>query len=414
MKLGEIANPEAAAFGKPLDGVRVLAAEQMQSLPFATQLLGRLGADVVKVEHPMHGESGRASTPFMIDPNGRQVGCTYLRNNLSKRSVGIDIKTDEGRALFLRLCAKFDVVAENFRGGAMDEMGLGYEAVSAAHPAVVYLSVSGFGNRGASPYAAWPAYAAVAEAMAGLYEYRRDDDEPPVASPVGALGDIGTAMFAVVGVLAALRHRDRTGEGQHIDVSMLDSMVSFGDIIPNFWSMGMRDQGAPALILHGFRARDGWFVMQVGREHQFARLAELVGCAGWLDDPRLKERSGWVEHLDGVIRPAVERWAATRTKVEACHDLAAAGIAAGPSNSASDVVADPHLLARNMLVEMPRTDGVEEPVLVPGNPVKLSKMAEGPETRVPWVGEHTEEILRGELGLDEAAIAALRSAGAIS
>ena len=415
MKLGEIANAEALPFGKPLDGVRVLAAEQMQSLPFATQLLGRLGAEVVKVEHPVHGESGRASTPFMVDPDGRRVGCTYLRNNLSKRSVGLDLKSEEGRKLFLDLATRFDVVAENFRGGAMDELGLGYDAVSARHPAVIYLSVSGFGNRTPSPYASWPAYAAVAEAMAGLYEYRRLGDDPPTPSPVGALGDIGSAMFAVVGVLAALRHRDRTGEGQHVDIAMLDSMVAFGDIVPNFWSMGMKEQGKPpALILHGFKAADGWFVIQVGREHQFARLAEIVGCPEWLDDPRLQERSGWVEHLDDLIRPAVERWASSRSKLEVCRQMAAAGIAAGPSNAAADVVADPHVAARDMLVEVPRTDDVDEPVLVPGNPVKLSKMAEGPETRVPWVGEHTAEVLRDELGMDDDRLAALRAEGTIS
>jgi formyl-CoA transferase len=351
----------------------------------------------------------------MLDPEGRRVGCTYLRNNLSKRSVGLDLKSEEGRALFLRLAARFDVVAENFRGGALREMGLGYDAVQAVNAAVVYVSVSGFGNTTPSPYAAWPAYAAVAEAMAGLYEYRRTGDDPPVPSPVGALGDIGSAMFAVVGVLAALRHRERTGEGQHVDVAMLDSMVAFGDIVPNFWSMGLKEQGKPpALILHGFRAADGFFVMQVGREHQFARLAELIGCPEWLDDPRLKDRTGWVEHLDDVVRPAVERWAASRSKLEVCHTLAAAGIAAGPSNAAADVVADPHLAGRDMLVEVPRTDGVDEPVLVPGNPVKLSKMAEGPETRVPWVGEHTEEVLRAELGLGDDELARLRAGGTIS
>lgn len=416
MKLGDVANEGAAPYGKPLDGVRVLAAEQMQSLPFATQLLARLGAEVVKVEHPVQGESGRASTPFMTDPDGRRVGATYLRNNLNKRSVGLDLKAAEGRALFLRLATKFDIVAENFRGGAMDAMGLGYDAVRAVHPGVIYLSISGFGNTTDSPYSAWPAYAPVAEAMAGLYEYRRGKDAPPVAAPVGALGDIGSSMFAVVGVLAALRHRDRTGEGQHVDIAMYDCMVAFGDIVTNFWSMGAWPEPghAPALILHGFRASDGWFIIQVGREHQFARLAELVGCPEWLEDERLRERSGWVDHMEEVIRPAIERWASDKTKVGASQLLAEAGIAAGPSNHPADVVADPHIVARNMLVEVPRTDGVEQPVLVPGNPVKLSKSTDGPDTRMPWVGEHTDEVLRAELGVDDPQLADLRAAGVIT
>ena len=414
MQLGDVANEGAAGFGKPLDGVRVLAAEQMQALPFATQLLARLGAEVVKVEHPVHGESGRQSTPFMVDPEGRRVGCTYLRNNLNKRSVGIDLKVPEGRELFLRLTKSFDIVAENFRGGAMDEMGLGYDAVRAVNPRAIYLSVSGFGNTTPSPYSSWPAYAPVAEAMAGLYEYRRQGDDPPVVSPVGALGDIGSAMFAVVGVLAALRHRDATGQGQYVDIAMLDCMVAFGDIVPNFWSMGLQETGKPpALILHGFHASDGWFVIQVGREHQFKRLAELVGAPEWLEDDRLAERSGWVEHMDDLIRPAVERWAGGMTKLEACRRLAVAGIAAGPSNSAPDVIADEHVAARNMLVEVPRTDGVEDPVLVPGNPIKLSNVTDGPDERVPWVGEHTEEVLRSELGLTDEDLASLQAAGAI-
>jgi formyl-CoA transferase len=161
--------------------------------------------------------------------------------------------------------------------------------------------------------------------------------------------------------------------------------------------------------MDGFRARDGWFVVQVGREHQFERLAKLVGHPEWLEDERFASREGWRTHLEGVIRPAVESWAADKTKLEASHGMNAEGIAAGPVNGAPDVIADPHVAARDMIVEVPRTDGVEEPVLVPGNPVKMSKVAEGPETRVPWVGEHTEQVLRAELRLSDDELDALRA-----
>ena len=134
MQLGEIGNPDAILHGKPLDGVRILAAEQMQSLPFATQLLARLGADVVKVEHPVHGESGRGSTPAMADPEGRNVGATFLRNNFNKRSLGLNLRSDDGRDLFLRLVPRFDVVADNFKAGTMAKFGLGYDDIAAAHP----------------------------------------------------------------------------------------------------------------------------------------------------------------------------------------------------------------------------------------------------------------------------------------
>jgi len=420
MRLGDIANAGAAGFGKPLDGVRVLAAEQMQALPYATQLLARLGAEVVKVEHPEHGESGRGSSPAMVDPDGRSVGATYLRNNLDKRSVGIDLKAPEGRDLFLALVPKFDVIAENFKAGTMDRMGLGYDAIAAAHPGAIYLSISGFGNglpgMDASPYKSWPAYASVVEAMSGIYEYKSGPDHPPTTIPVGALGDISSALFGAIGVLAALRHRDRTGEGQYVDIAMLDAVIAMTDVVTNFWSMGVRPDPENALdvICEGFKADDGYVVTQIVREHQFFNLGDLVGHPEWRTDPRFATRKGWQPHLESVIRPAVEAWLVGHTKLEAAQALTAAGIVAGPSNSAADVIADPHVAARHMLVEMPRTDGVDEPILIPGNPVKLSKVTEGPETRVPWVGEHTDDVLRTELGLDPTDLDKLRAGGVIT
>ncbi len=220
----------------------------------------------------------------------------------------------------------------------------------------------------------------------------------------------------MIGILAALRHRDATGVGQYVDIAMYDAMIAMTDIVTNFWSMGMRTgpEDGLSVICEGFRCSDGYVVVQVVREHQFARLAELIGRPEWSTDPRFETRAGWRPHFESVIRPAVEEWSSQRTKLAAARELTAAGVAAGPSNLAADVIADPHVAARHMLVEMPRTDGVDEPVLVPGNPVKLSKVAEGPETRVPWVGEHTEAVLRAELGLRDTELAALRAARASS
>lgn len=403
---------------RPLDGVRILALEQMQALPWGTQLLARLGADVVKVEHPVVGESARGALPAMTDPAGRAVGATFLRNNLNKRSIGIDLKTERGRDLVLRLAPRFDVVAENFKPGVLDRAGLDYASVAAVHPAVVYLSVSGFGHDERSPYRSWPAYAPIAEAMSGIYEYKRAErgpDEPPTVSPVGGLGDIGSAAFGVIGALAALRHRDRTGRGQHVDISMLDSMVAMTDMVTNMWSMGVRPEAGshPPMIIDGFRASDGWFVVFVGRAHQFPKLAETVGRPEWLDDDRLASPPGWAAHLDDVIRPGIEAWAAGLTKGEACDALARAGVAAGPCMSADDVVTDPHIVARGMVVGMARTDGVEAPVAVPGNPVKLSDVPERPDQRVPWLGEHTDAVLRDELGIEDEERMALREQGVI-
>jgi formyl-CoA transferase len=398
----------------PLAGVRVLALEQMQALPFATQLLARLGADVVKVEPPGRGDGGRGSLPAMTDPHGRKVGATFLRNNLNKRSICIDLKQPAGRDLVLRLAPRFDVVAENSKAGAMARLGLGYDDIAAVHPACLYVSVSGFGNTVPTPYATWPALAPVVEAMSGIYEMKRDGDQPPSVAPVGALGDIGAALFATVGVLAALRHRDRTGLGQYVDIAMLDAVVAMTDIVTNFWSMGLRGGQLGPLIMHGFRAGDGWFVLQVGREPEFAKLVEIIGHPEWASDERFATRQGWIDHLDHVLRPAIEAWASSLGKVEACRTLATAGIAAGPCLADEDVVRDPHVAARNMLVELPRTDGVAQPVLVPGNPVKLSNTPDGPDSRIPWLGEHTDTVLAEELGLDRAELDRLRAAGTIA
>ena len=398
---------------RPLDGVRVLALEQMQALPFATQLLARLGAEVVKIEPP-GGEQGRASTPAIADPSGRPVGATFLRNNLNKRTMSIDLKQPAGRQLVLRMAPRFDIVAENFKAGAMQRLGLGFDDVRAVHPTCVYLSISGFGSTRDSPYADWPAFAPVVEAMSGIYEWKRPKDAPPVVAPAGALGDISAALFATVGVVTALRRRDATGTAQLVDIAMYDAMVALADIVPNFWSLGLRGGDGIPIIQHAFRAADGYFIVQAGREHQFERLVEIIGHPEWASDPRFATRQGWVDHVDDLLRPAVESWAAGRTKTEAATALSAAGIAAGPCYSDEEVVRDKHLLARDMLVEMARFDGVDQPVLVPGNPIKMSGVPDGPDERVPWLGEHTTQILEEELGLTAAEIDGLYDDGVVS
>jgi formyl-CoA transferase len=411
MRVGEVQQPERAHWGKPLAGVRILAAEQMQALPYATQLLAHLGADVVKIEHPLHGESGRGAQPSLTDRDGRVVGATYLRNNLSKRSVSLDLKSAAGRELFLRLVPHFDVVAENFTPGTMDRLGLGVDAISEVDPKVIYVSISGFGNRVPSPYAHWPAYAPVAEAMGGLYEPTRKPGKPPPVVVAGALGDNASALFTTIGILAALRHRESTGLGQHVDVSMYDSMIAMTDMVPQLWSMDAPPEWATAGsigIVAGFKASDGYFVISVFREHHFERLATLVGHPEWCKEERFATRQGWAEQIEPSIRPALEAWAAGMTKLEACEALCAQGVAAGPSNVAQDIHADPHVEMHNMLIEVPRPDS-DKPMLVVGNPVKLSRVAEGPVERFPTLGEHTDDVLRELLELSDDDLADLRA-----
>ncbi|MDP6161741.1 MAG: CaiB/BaiF CoA-transferase family protein [Acidimicrobiales bacterium] len=415
MDLGEISNEGAAKYGKPLEGVKILAAEQMQALPFATQLLARLGAEVVKIEHPINGESARGALPSMDDPSGRSVGATFLRNNLNKKSVGIDLSTSEGQDLFLRLVPNFDVVGDNFKPGTMKKFGLDYKSINSKYPNVIVISISGFGNSGNSPYQNWPAYNSVAEAMSGLYDFKRREGEPPAVNPMGAVGDIATSLFGVIGILAALRHRETTGEGQYIDLAMFDCMASLADVAINFHSMGISREPNPApYVIASFRCSDGYLILQIVREHQFENLANLIGRPDWIGDSRFEERTGWGEHLHSEIIPALEKWAENQTRSETSSLLAEANVASGPVLTAPEVVKDPHLEERNMIVAFPRTDGINEPILIPGNPIKMSKVSEGPEMRVPWVGEHTDEVLTEELGLSETELENLKKTGIIS
>jgi formyl-CoA transferase len=406
------------AGAKPLDGIRILALEQMQALPFATQLLARLGADVVKIESPHGGDLGRGSLPAMIDPQGRSVGATFLRNNMTKRSVAIDLKSSQGRQLVLDLAPHFDVICENFRAGAVERLGLGYDDLVLAHPTLIYCSLSGFGHplEGGppSPYGQWPALATVVEAMSGIYEMKRQPGKPPLVSPMGALGDISTALFAAIGILSGLRLRDATGKPQRIDVAMFDVLVAMTDIVVNFSSLGMNGSVGGLGIMDAFAASDGYFILQVIREPQWEKLCSVIGRPEWIHDERFATRHGWTEHFETEIRPAIESWSRDLTRHECCKVLTGSGLTAGPCFTDVEVINDPHLADRHMIVAMERTDDVAEPVLSPGNPIKMAGVPEGPERRVPWLGEDTDAVLHEELGLDETTLARLHAEGIIA
>ena len=333
-----------------------------------------------------------------------------------KRSLCVNLKDPRGRDLVRSLSKNFDVIAENSKAGSMARLGLGYSDIAAVHPAGIYVSVSGFGNSVPTPYQDWPAYASIVEAMSGIYEMKRAGDQPPTVNPVGALGDISAALFATIGILAALRHREATGRGQYVDIAMFDAVLAMTDIVTNFWSMGLRKGEMAPLIMHGFRAKDGWFVLQVGRPAQFSALVSLIGHPSWASDPRFATRQGWLDHMETALRPAIEAWASGMTKMEACQALGAAGLAAGPCLEDEEVVRDPHVAARGMMLEIARTDGVSQPVLTPGSPVRMSSVPPSAAAgiRPPWLGEHTDLVLSAELGLSSAELASLREAGVIA
>ena len=382
----------------PLTGIRVLAAEQMQSLPYATQLLASFGAEVIKVEHPVRGDLGRSGLPSTKGIDGNDVGATFLRNNLYKKSIGIDLKSSLGQNLFLQLVQNFHVVAENYKPGTMDRFNLGYSDIKETCPEIIYLSLSGFGNSIETPYKSWPAFAPVAEAMSGIYNFNRGPDDDLKVSPVGALGDTGTGLFAVIGVLTALRRLEKFEEGSYIDISMFDSMIAFADIVPNYYSMGKDPRTPSSLINHGFKVSKGEIIIQIGREHQFEAFVRHIGKPEWLDEDRFATRSGWVENIQEII-DQFAIWAGDRDTISLCEGLAEAGVAAAPVFEASDIVDDPHVKAREMLLPV-ETSG-EFNVLTAGNPVRISGVTRPELTPPPALGADTKSLLMTELNLSE-------------
>lgn len=414
MRLNEIVNGHRGS-RRPLEGIRILSLEQMQALPYATQLLGHLGAEILKVEHPEVGDTGRVAMPAIRDRDGLRVGATFLRNNLSKRSIAIDLKKPVGRDLMKRLVPRFDVVCENFTPGTTQRLGLDYETLKPLSPALIFCAVSGFGQLDETPYQGFPAYAPIVEAMAGLYEPTRKADHPPDIVTAGALGDNAAALFSVIGILAALHHREQTGEGQMVDIALYDSMIAMTDMVPFLASMDAPAEWATSGsqgVNDAFRAQDGYFVVTVLRWHHFERLAHFLGHPEWLADSAFAGLLGMARQTNGPIRKAIESWAADKTKVEAAQALAAVGIAAGASQTAADLEADPHVSTRNMLIEIDRPDA-PKPIKLVGNPVKFSGAPEGPIGPFPMLGQHTAEVLQTELGLSDADLEALAADGTI-
>ncbi|MGI9557126.1 MAG: CoA transferase, partial [Solirubrobacterales bacterium] len=247
-----------------------------------------------------------------------------------------------------------------------------------------------------------------------FYSFRPEAGRLPNIGVAGALGDIGTGLFGAIGILAALQGARNSGRGQHVDVAMMDAVMAIMDMVPFNPSFGIEDNSLTAWpgICTSFAARDGLFVMQVGREHQFERMAKAVGHPEWLEDARFATREGWRDHLDAVIRPAVEAWARDRTKLEAARLLAEKGIVAGPSYDADDLLRDPHVAAHDMVVSVQRPDG-GAPIHVVGNPVKLSESERPPPRRWPVLGQHTDAILEADLGMGAEERRVLRDEGVI-
>jgi len=397
----EHAAPGALAGVKVLDLSRVLAG------PWATQILADLGADVIKVERPGAGDDTRGwGPPFVERQDGSRDAAYYFVSNRNKRSVAIDITTAEGQDAVRRLAADSHVLVENFKRGGLAAYGLDYASLKAVNPALVYCSVTGFGQTG--PDAGRPGYDYLIQARSGLMSITGQPDGQPGAEPMKlgvATSDLSAGLYAAIGILAALRHAERTGEGQQLDISLLDCQVGLlANQALNYLVSGdcprrlgnAHPNVAPYQV---FEAADGFLVLAVGADRQFVAFCREVDAEHLVDDPRFATNAARVAHrelLAGKIAPIMRQ----RNCEEWFVMLERAGVPCGPINTIEQVFADPQVLAREMRFDMPLTGGSSVPQLA--NPLRLSVTPPSYRHSPPALGEHTAEVLR-ELGLAPAA-----------
>jgi CoA:oxalate CoA-transferase len=381
-----------------LDGVRVLELARYQAGPRGGMILSDLGAEVIKIERP-GGEETRKHPPMV---RGQSVYFTVY--NRGKKSICLDLRNARGKEIFADLVKQSDVVLENFRPGTMRAMGFDYERLRALKPDIILVSVSGFGQYG--PYTDRPAFDPLGQAMSGLMTLTGQ----PVGRPLGTASSVVdryTALHATIGTLAALRHRDRTGEGQLVDVCLLDSALTMVEI-PTSYYLATGEEGGEA-GRPPYRAKDGWVVISAGGRDMAGRLMQLVSGAttGKADaEPLTGGHSGG----DGR-RQALEAWCADRPMETICNALMEIGVPVAPVRTIPEVAKDPHLWEREMLVKM--EDAVAGEMYVPGVTVKMSRTP-GRVGPVPTPGQHTDEVLSKMLGYDRDTLGQLRQSGAIA
>jgi crotonobetainyl-CoA:carnitine CoA-transferase CaiB-like acyl-CoA transferase len=393
----------------PLAGVRVLEATTTWAGPMCGCLLADFGADVVKVEHPA-GEVSRRSPPFLPGTNP-PLSFMHEIVNRNKKNLALDLHGEAGRALFLRLAAKSDVVIENFRPGTLDSWGIGYAAVRAVRPAVIYVSVSGFGQWG--PDHDRVGYDPLAQAASGFLSLNGSPDGEPVKSPTFLADDLA-GLHAALAALAALRHRDQTGEGQHVDVALLDSMLFQSTGYIALGAMGvdlprLGNQFRIAAPANCYRCRDGTIFIGILLDPQWRRLAALLGRPELGTDPRYATGLTRIANRDDVDSMAAE-WARARDAADALAALHAERIPAAPVRSYAEAAADPHVRAREMLQEVER-NGARVPITGPA--AKLSRTPIRVRSAARDLGADTEAVLE-ELGLTREERRALRADGVVA
>jgi crotonobetainyl-CoA:carnitine CoA-transferase CaiB-like acyl-CoA transferase len=390
-----------------LDLTRVLAG------PTCTQMLGDLGAEVIKIEKPGAGDDTRGfAPPFMP---GTKESAYFVGVNRNKQSVTVDIAKPEGQALVKRLLASCDILAENFKVGALAKYGLGYEQLHAEFPRLVYCSITGFGQTG--PYAPRPGYDSLIQAMGGVMSLTGEPDGLPqkVGVPVA---DLFAGLYGCIGILAALRHRDATGHGQQVDIGMLDTHVAWlANQGMNYLATGenparLGNQHPNIVPYQVFPTKDGYLVLSVGNDPTFQRFCRNTGQEHLLEDERFATNAARVANrqlVTDTLTPVMR----TKTTTAWVDILEALKIGCGPINTLEQVFADPHVQARGVVVAMPHAQADGGSVKVIANPVRLSETPADYRITAPMLGEHTENVLTGLLGMDAAEIAALREGGVI-
>jgi crotonobetainyl-CoA:carnitine CoA-transferase CaiB-like acyl-CoA transferase len=401
----------------PLTGVRVLDLSRVFAGPWATQQLADFGAEVIKVERPGRGDDSRGlGPPFLQDQDGKDTAesAFYISANRNKKSIALDLSQPRGQEIIRKFAAISDVVVENYKVGALSRYGLDYESVKTINPSVVYCSITGFGQTG--PYSHRPGYDTLLQAMGGVMSVTGEPDGAPGGGPmkVGIIvADLFTGMYATIGILGALRHRERTGVGQHIDLALLDSQAAALSHHAMYYLVSGENPkrfgtSAPAVVpSQMFECVDGFIVLVVGNDPQFRRLADVVGHPEWADDERFVTNGLRVRNR-AILVPLLEEIFRRSPKATWLEKLEAAGVVSGPINEISDVFTDPQIAARNMVVEVEHSLG--RPLKLVANPLRMSETPLDRYEPPPRLGQHTDELLSGVLGMGASEIEELLSA----
>lgn len=403
-----------------LDHIRVLDLTRVLAGPWCAQTLADFGADVIKIERPGAGDDTRQwGPPYFTTPDGKATreASYYLAANRNKRSVTVDIGTPEGQRIVRELAAQSDVVLENYKVGQLKKYGLDYASLKAINPALIFCSITGFGQDG--PYASRAGYDFIVQGLGGFMSITGEHDSHAGGGPQKAgvaIADLMTGMYATTAVLAALAHRDRTGEGQCIDMALLDVQVAMlANVGASFLTSGAvpkRWGNAHANIVpyQSFEASDGWIIVAVGNDGQFRKFVEIGGRAELADDERFATNPARVRNRDTLV-PILADMVRTRDKRQWIALMEATGVPCGPINDLAEVFGDEQVVARGMKVEVEHPLGGS--VGLVRNPIRMSATPPEAKSAPPLLGQHTEDVLKSLLGYEDGAIGRLRASAVI-